>query len=739
MKRLLPLIWILLLFSTFSFGQPWSNILASSRAINWSNAGLPATLPDGETTPNPWTPPTRTQCGSTISSGASPATINAAIAACSPGTYVLLGPGSFTFSSANLDLFGPNSSGNPINGVTLRGSGAQGTKILLSGTAQIQFGRAYGSGSCTWASGYSAGTTSITVNSCSGVTLVPGDIIELQQCDSGYSGSGCTGSASDNGGIYVCGYNQGVCNTDTNQPGASHKWQQQTVYVTGVTSNGGGAYSVTFTPGIYMPNWSSGNTPTIGWVTPGGSVAETYGAGLEDVTVDMSAGLAINVGIAITNTYASWVKGVRIIGLGEYGVALYMESAKNSLFANNYLYGTSSVNGVVFIMQEGTDSDDLVINNTATGGTFWQGTGSTEGNVLAYNYTRDAQSSAYFNRLYQHEPGSAFMLYEGNEVGQVEDDDTWGTHDLNTWFRNYVSGQDPPFVTGDPQGFQFDSFARFENVVGNAIGSAPLTNYQSTYSSPESDYVFGLNVSFNDTLMQSSLMRWGNCDTVTGTCRFQSSEVPTTLAGNAARFNITIPSNNNLPCSFFLVGHTSTPCTPVTSGGTGLNWWKVCTTWTTFPTSCAVSQAQPFPIAGPDITGGPYVNGHGYDNPAAIAFQNLPIDTSYQNSYNITSSSWSSGTETLTVSGLPSSSSHIIGGFQITEASGCNSPAGGEFVMTSSTSTTVSYALASNPGSCAGGTMKFPDIRQFDERVYGNDSSGDPSPPAPTGLTAVVH
>ena len=42
----------------------WSSILSPSRAINWGNAGLPATFPDGETTPNPWTPPTRTQCGS---------------------------------------------------------------------------------------------------------------------------------------------------------------------------------------------------------------------------------------------------------------------------------------------------------------------------------------------------------------------------------------------------------------------------------------------------------------------------------------------------------------------------------------------------------------------------------------------------------------------------------------------------------------------------------------------------
>src|SRR5271169_6537322 len=94
--HLFPLISILLLFSTLSHGQAWSGILASSRAINWGNAGLPATLPDGETTPNPWTPPTRTQCGSTINPSGNASTdltnITKAIASCTAGHYVLLGP-----------------------------------------------------------------------------------------------------------------------------------------------------------------------------------------------------------------------------------------------------------------------------------------------------------------------------------------------------------------------------------------------------------------------------------------------------------------------------------------------------------------------------------------------------------------------------------------------------------------------------------------------------------------------
>ena len=158
-------------------------------------------------------------------------------------------------------------------------------------------------------------------------------------------------------------------------------------------------------------------------------------------------------------------------------------------------------------------------------------------------------------------------------------------------------------------------------------------------------------------------------------------------------------------------------------------WRKVCTAWNAFPTSCLTTQAQPFPVAGPDQSGGPYVNGHAYDVPAAIAWQYLPVDTTYQNSYTINGSSWSSGTETLTFASgsFPSGSVHIMGAFQLSGInSACTSGAtfggNGEILMTGSSSTMVQYALASNPGVSCAGTMKFPDVRQFDERVYASDS-----------------
>jgi hypothetical protein len=46
----------------------WSVVISTSRAIDWTGTGLTATLPDGDTAPNPWMPPTRsTVCTLTTS------------------------------------------------------------------------------------------------------------------------------------------------------------------------------------------------------------------------------------------------------------------------------------------------------------------------------------------------------------------------------------------------------------------------------------------------------------------------------------------------------------------------------------------------------------------------------------------------------------------------------------------------------------------------------------------------
>ncbi len=734
---------VFFLLSSPCFGQAWSNVLSPSRAIDWTHAGLPATLPDGETTPNPWTPPTRTQSGSTVNPSGNAATdlnnINTAISNCTNGHYVLLGPGTFLIQGTVI-AYGQE--------CTLRGSGPQSTTLSMSGSGIIWMGAASNGGSCTLTSGsnYAAGSTSVT---CSGSAPAVGDIVRLIQCDTGFSGSPCTGTSADNGGLFVCSF-QTTCMTEPSG-GGNNASQQQNFVVTSVS--GSGPYTIGLNHGLYMPNWAYARTPVLSWNSPN---YDGVGVGIEDMTIHNVPTNSQNWSVQMQNTYASWIKGVRFLGSPVTTAIGVNGGNENGLLLNNYVVADAAIDGnYPPAFHTDTSSDLLILNNILTYGPNWESDGGDTGVVFGYNYMRDGFTLYTLNGPYDHHGYNSFNLIEGGDMSESSEDDTWGTHDLDTYFRNFNPCSDGPYTTWtgttNPRAMIIGGYQRFMNIVGNAFGTSGLcTSYLGTQVG--TNIIFGLDSS--DPLVSSTLMRWGNVSVVQQSSdtpansgvRFVSSEVPSILSGLINSLQNPLPSNNSLPCSFFLAGYTSTSCSAHPSGGTGLSWWKVCTTWTAFPTSCSATQTQPFPTAGPDVSGGPYVNGYAYSVPASVAWQNLPVDTTYQNSYTITSSSYSNGTETLTISGLPNMT-HLMGAFQLSGVnsaciSGAAFNANSEILMTGSSSTTVKYALASNPGVSCTGTMKFPDVRQFDERVYMADGSGvgDPPPPnPPTNVTATVE
>jgi hypothetical protein len=720
MRRLL----LVLALCSPCFAQSWSGILSSSRAINWSNAGLPSTLLDGETTPNPWTPPTRTLCTTLTPSGGDDASqINTAVAGCAQGTYVLLNGTTFQINIL-LRLGGSYTSNH--NYVTVRGNGAQATKITYGASGGISVGANQTQTPITLSSSPAQGATSVTLSSTPNVAA--GQVAWLYQCDNGITGNPCaSGSHTDNSGLYFCGYDS-ACNSDSGGASANATYPQtQMVLVTSVVSN-----TVHFTPGLYLGNWTTSQTVALG------SNALTYqadGIGLEDLTIVQDEGVSTGVGLG--TAYACWIKGVRIVYMGsssdnDISVSGVGSTAKNILVANNYIAGRPD-GGIHEILGYGEDSDSLIINNIIDGGTM-VGTGSTSGDVIAYNYVRDTYYAQPYGN-FQHQPGSSLTLMEGNEIPRHSDDDTWGSHSLNTYFRNNFKCWDPPYAGQQAlQALTIESYARFENAIGNVLGStlsgSPVCAAYNGVS--PTAYLFKLGGGNapnnpNDTLAGTSVLRWGNysictgdahCNT-TGSGIFNSADNPTSLTGAAAAYNNLATPSQTLPSSFFLSGKPS--------------WFGACLTWTTFPTACATVQSPSFPAIGPDVAGGRTdAAGYAYDIPAATAFFNLPIDSAYQTSYSITGSSWSGGVETLTVTGFAANQQ---GGFQVT---GTCSSGSGEFFMTGSGSGTITYNAASSPGSCSGGTVKWPDVKQFDEREYltSNPPCGPPTYYCSTTSTA---
>jgi hypothetical protein len=627
MKRVRSLLLtvILLCCSNFLYAQAWSGILNSTRAENWqrANVGVTGGIPSAN----------YTQCGSTIAaySGAA-TTINNAIAACGPNTYVLLGPGTFTLSS-----------GIVIHGMSnfaLRGSGPMQTTLAFaagtpcfsgnqdicvnasnelwdggqsSAVAQVQSG---GSNWANWTGGFSQGATSITVASVGSTGIVNGqELIVDQQND-----------LNDNGGSIVCDSNGGkgpnvsgttVCmaNTVSNgeigrtvggSGGYSYSQQQRVIVTAGcsTTCSGAGPFTLTISPGLYANNWGNhgANTTAVWWVFPSEYV------GIENMTIDHT-NTTSSAGNTFWNCSNCWVKNIRDIKVNNEHVLIYNSSrdeVRDSYFFETKNFASQSYGILLY-----PASDCLIENNI-----FQQITSPIlaggEGNVFGYNYWIDniVASPTYGQGTYpSHDVGNLFELWEGNIGNSLIMDQLHGTSGLETIFRNWLNGRDwntCTYLSGtctDANNYghsptaqtyplDFDSYNRGMNVIGNVLGTPGYhTNYQAitpnTYTGTQcnqSIYEMGWGGApctnqqgvLGDSVVISSLMRWGNYDVVNAAVRWNSAESsPGAVQWIAAQ---TTPSTETLPNSFYL---NSAPTFFNTPQGT-----------------------LAFPLIGPDVTGG---------------------------------------------------------------------------------------------------------------------------------------
>lgn len=487
---------LIVLCCSYAQAQLWSGIIAPSRAVNWQNAGVPASLPSRTT-----------QCGSTIApygSSSSPAaatTINNAIASCPVGDFVSLGAGTFYLSSGI--TFGST------NNVTVRGQGANQTFIVMSGESGCQgtYSAVCISGStnypngeqnvCDWTAGYSAGTTTITLGNCGSTTpavgslsnLHVGSIMVLDQLD----------AAQDNGQIWNCSgdnypclggptsfegggaRNDGTCLTTTVIGTLCERSQQQVVVVTGISGS-----SVTFSPGLYMPNWSNGQLPQA-WF-PNTTIV---GDGVEDISFNLSSATGTTT-VVITDAYECWVRGIRSITPSRDNVEVLI--AKNITVDDNYFYGAQSSGSVSYGNEFDVTSDSLLANNICQQITLgcYASNGGAEGLVVAYNFTIDnyfGSSGANEPAFLQHAAGDAMDLFEGNCGNTFSSDTVHGTHHFNTLFRDLLQGsQNAGCGSAGPENCNNNTTAvepyagsRYFNVVGNVLGDpgrTQITVYQ---------------------------------------------------------------------------------------------------------------------------------------------------------------------------------------------------------------------------------------------------------------------
>lgn len=576
-RKLSVLLFVIAIgFPVYVRAQSASGIIAPSRMIDWSNAGVVGGVQ------------ARTSVCATLSPGASPSEINSAIASCPSNGVVYLNAGTYNLSSG-IDFGGQSN-------VTLRGAGPDktflvftgdggcnglGADICISGSNSWQGGP---QNAASWTAGYSQGTTQITLSNTS--NLHPGSsFIVLDQVD----------DSSDNGNLFVCS-TQGVCSTEgSGGGGRSNRSQQQLVTVTAVSGS-----TVTISPGLYMPNWRGSQSPGAWWANQ-----ITSGDGIEDLSMDHTNSND-TAGIGFNNASNSWVSNVRSITPNRNHVWMYI--ASHITIQNSYFYGTKNGSTESYGVEAFQTSDCLVENNIFQHiASPLLPTGPDAGNVYAYNYTIDDYypvSSNWMMDGYQpHGAGENMTLFEGNTVDGVRSDAIHGTRDFLTLFRNRILGWQSG-SSNNTKVVGLESFSRYFNVIGNVLGN-PGSHTQYADLAPggsnpnQSIYVLGwggndgtsANIP-NDPLVAATLMRWGNYDVATSSVHWDTSEVPSSIS----QFASAVPTSQSLPDSFFLSGKPG--------------WWS--TPW----------GSPPWPAIGPDVTGGPGPGGHAYAIPAQLCYDN---------------------------------------------------------------------------------------------------------------------
>jgi hypothetical protein len=690
---------VMLCLSVSLFGQPWAGILDPSRAINWTLAGAGAI-------------PNRTTICSTLNPGATAAQINSSIASCPAGQVVYLSAGTYNLSTG---LIFANKSN-----VTLRGAGANQTNLIFAaanscggvGAEICMFnGDAIYSGqpenTANWTGSYAQGATQITLDNTANLKV--GTLVILDQLE----------DTADTGNIYV-GQQTWSC-VNCNNPGRLNRGQTQTVLVTAISGN-----TVSITPPLYMPNWRSGQTPGAWW----SGVLPVTGDGVENLSVD-STTVSTGAIIAFYEATGCWAKGVRTIEAFDSHVKFWFGDAFNTV-RDSYFYGSQG-HGATSSQSYGVDgytgSANLVENNIFQHIATPLQMEDQQGTVFGYNYSFDNFNGPDINWLLgtssHHAPGNEYLLWEGNQGVFNILDDFHGPADFITFFRTYTTGWQPA-ATNETMAVSNTAWSRYTNAIGNVFGTA---GYHTNYSSVQGDgsngsvcnhsiYALGWggncgvwapypNCGMNgcpqsDALVATTLMRWGNYDTVTNGNRFVAAEVPSGLPIYANA----VPSTQNLPASFYMSGQPS--------------WFG----------------GSPWPSSGPDVIGGniPSVGGHANSVPAANCFNSSAVDTNYATAYTGVTATWAAGIATVTIgTSEPNPASTITITGMTPAAYNCQ-----HCVLTATTSTTVSYAVASNPGgSGSGGTAYWPDIISFNASAcYGN--SGGTTLSAPTGLRVTV-
>lgn len=592
MMRICRVIFVLLI-AQVCLGQslPWSSILPSGTGIDWSQVGIQGGIPDAS-----WT-----QSGSTLSAAASPCsngsgdcttTIQNALNSCGTDHFVLLGTGTFKYTTLAL----------PSNCVLRGTTGTPTTPTVMNcvgtGFSCISFGSATAPSTGTStaiSSGATQGSTSIVVASATGISA--GKLLLINQLDPSFVTEVGT---------------EGTCTWCANGfPGSSGQ-VVEVLTVVGTT--------VTFRPPLYYtysPNTPKAYPFSFGATNAGLEYVQLFG-NASSLNCNSPCGV-----ISMDGTKYSWMRGVEMnftndgnSGSGGGAFAQISYSMGNE-FRDSFLHdgfdhgpGQNDNQFALRLMSSANLVENNIIYRGHVGVMFEWGGG---GNVVAYNYFdgnyHDSPTAWMIMDTDTHGAHPWFNLIEGNIAQKAQTDTIWGSSSHFTFFRNWYWGSRqyvPPFnsrgvlnfgsavwedSSAAVQGMAIDYLSVFDNLVGNVVGSTHL----QTLTPP------GYLINPATGGGNPSCIRIGyNTDTTNpGTPNnYSGTFIHGTLDCNAGTFVWTSGVTHTLPISFYLALKPA--------------YWPA---------------AMPYPPIGPDVSGGTGFDGFANANPAQACFNNSTKDS----------------------------------------------------------------------------------------------------------------
>lgn len=617
----------------------WNNILSSSRAINWTSVGAIGGNPQTGALPDAsWPLCTSSQAGTTVpiaaygtsAAPASPSTINTALSSCAKanpaGSVLVLGSGNF-YLSAGIDFTG-------LNYIALRGQGANSTSLTFSGQAfcggwdglVCMSPIAYPQNICDVApsSNLSQGSTTITIQNCGTTTPADGSINNLKV--GGTFVIDQVDLANDNAQLWAstCGPESQTYETcapgQQEENGGANRMDgpavnavldrsmEQVVVVTSINASTG---VVNFTPGLYLPTWTSAQKPQVWFPTN-----TQTNVGLENVLIQpLNQTYYADQNVSMTGCYSCWVSGIASLYASRAHVTVAWSD--HITVQENYAYKSLTSGTQSYGFQNIFGNDTLYLSNIAQ-----QVTDSTpqltgDGDVAAYNFaiqTVFGSGSWFQPSYYIHAGFDHYNLWEGNIGTGFAADNIHGTHSFETYYRNFAPGwQDTcngAACTNQVDTIDMAAGSRYFTFVNNVIGTPGFhNNYQcsatanaSCLNGNTSIYLIGYtgccgtpdesatgwcinapsctSTGVWDPQVATSLMRWGNWDAVNGSVQCNPSEVPSSVSPYGNSLPGACPSAlNNYPPSFFM---------PSASKSAPPSWWG----------------SLPFPGIGADVTGG---------------------------------------------------------------------------------------------------------------------------------------